>query len=374
MSKLTRAKSFVFTKVLESKYTRQKLLTLFLGEKGQDLSSNMQAVLTMKYSKAVSEKVMRYLLRYCVRVMLLHDDRSISQKDLIHLSAPLHNLTLSFREMLHAAERKDAEGVDAMVLHRLAQTFCAALTKCLTRVLTENKDPAKFQWLIDTVTSHELIDYYLSNPETQKQRRGVSEALDVILAPFLDERRPNQCKYGSCHLEFVDVKTLGPEGVGFHGLGFCVKHHYKMYQNLVYKPSFMFFLEQDPDYTPFTQFMNNHLPANYLEFYRGAGNYAQAKWGVRGVFANMVWEKYFDAKATHPVKLTAEINNRIVTKLKNYPPSIDAFKEARDFVSQAMNNIFLSRYTTSEECKAYVKAIKLPDSVTFPFRKHTVHT
>lgn len=129
---------------------------------------------------------------------------------------------------------------------------------------------------------------------------------------------------------------------------------------LVNRPSVDHFLVDDPEWTPFTTIMEAHCP-NYIAFYRGTGNYQQARWGVRQVFAEELWKKYLQHDAPTPVRgLQRQILERIRDDIKK-GPTPDTYTEARNTIASLMQKAFREQVLPTYDYQMYIQALELPD-------------
>jgi len=100
---------------------------------------------------------------------------------------------------------------------------------------------------------------------------------------------------------------------------------------------------------------------NYIAFYRGTGNYQQARWGMRRGFAEELWKKYLQHDAPMPVRgLQRQILERVRDDLKN-GPTPDTYTEARDIVATLMQKSFREAVLPTPEYQLYLRSLELPD-------------
>ena len=100
-----------------------------------------------------------------------------------------------------------------------------------------------------------------------------------------------------------------------------------------------------------------------IAFYRGSGNYAKARWGVRKVFALMIYEKYMSntEKMTHEIKVPEQYYQPIYQSIMNDTlPSVDLFLDLREYYKLHIVDKFKQIYIKSHDYQAYLKSIELP--------------
>jgi hypothetical protein len=269
---LFRVKSYLLTKVAESSIGRQAI-PYVIGTEGEKILGLLETCVELQEGKLQAEKLMTYIIRFSVTCRLLHEERYLSQKDVIHLSAPVTTFILNLFESFQAVRDNDPQNLDVEVLARQGALVRNRLLDVLRPHLPV-MDLAKVTWVMGLLTGQSFLEALFTSPSLAFQREQILANLTVLTEPLQADREGcGRCKYSRC--ERLELMLEPPElfSPNFRRLGYCTKHHFKTYQNINDHPSPQHFITADPTCDAYFAFMARALPPFYQEFYRATGNY-----------------------------------------------------------------------------------------------------
>ena len=238
-------------KFAASKFGRKVLLNDF----GNKQVNNLSYCVEQYYDKDISQKVIKILIKLVIKFKQFHDERKIIQKDVLHLSEPMHQLFINFYEMLKAKIENEMKLVDASVLCRLGTHFANKIYNLIEPFLKE-KNKIRVNWLFDTtIKNNDFIQFVLTNDLLQDKRIDMIDDLDILVSPLFADRDDGQCIYKSCQRKALQLSDIyfkeekeeeafeeeGKDSKEIHLLHYCLKHHYKMYLNLKENPRIDFY-------------------------------------------------------------------------------------------------------------------------------------
>lgn len=452
-------KNFLNGKVAKSTVGR-KVVKHFLGESGSKLLSSLELATEHTQGKKNSDRMASLLMKFALKGKLLHDERILTQKDVIHLVDPINSLVFDINENLRAQINNNPSGVDVEVLNRGIMRMKAMILELLEPHLSK-KAYSSLSWIFDFVGSLSFLTGILSCNKVEKQRLALHQSLEEILAPLRQRLEKGMCRHNKCRqlevkwdedkndepipsppapsnplnilrkLIFDPLPTacscssnqikpskdssrtrfsfstaalqegcgsehccfwplapsqsqppspsyspismfdspLPSDGYRFRQLHMCPQHHIKLHLSLLHRPTVNHFLVHDPDWAGFIGPMEKALP-NYIAFYKGAGNYQQARWGMRQIFSEEIWKKYLQVDATHAARgFPRDILERIRDDIQGGVPTPDTYTEAREFVASRMQQAFREGVMPTASYQAYMACLELPDSLYRSIKK-----
>mmetsp|Transcript_16106 Transcript_16106/g.31560 ORF Transcript_16106/g.31560 Transcript_16106/m.31560 type:complete len:417 (-) Transcript_16106:108-1358(-) len=362
-SRAFRFRKFVNSTVAKSSLGRKAILH-FLGDAGSHVIDSLTSAVAVTHSKKVSKDLKEIIIQMALKGKLLHDTRNLTQKDVLPLMDPVNYLVV---QLYHFIGVNSSEcTTDAAGLAQNAARLRADIVELLSPHMTP-KNIGKLSFFFETIATETFLTDLVTKPEVQNSREALYERLGDILAPLLATTEDeNQCVYASCRKKVIGAAVKSESGC--RKLSYCPNHHRKIFLRLKQTPTVRHFMVEDPTYTPFEEFMESRLPANFLPLYKGTTNFQRCSKNVRVGFAKAILNKYFNENCTNPApdvpkELVQELEKAVEEKAV-VPTSCDAMNK---ICSEAIEQVFHQQFVSSSEFADYLKLLELPSFLESSF-------
>lgn len=370
-SMMYKAKKCMATKVGGAKLG-QDVINRFLGENGSLIVETLHKAAVMTVGDKRAKELLSYIYQLALKVKILHDEKLLTLQDRASLVKPINNLSIQLYQTLDQGTTSDFDDagseekvIDVTHLALKVAQLEALVLVVLQRELHDNS-VRKAKEAIGFFGGRSFLNQVINDVAYSELKGSLTAGLFRIVHERLQQEdllpAPVRCRTARC------VEEALVRSGKFAGSLYCEDCHAVQMKDLLTSPNIRHFLVGNGmTHRPFAKRIESGLPPHVPMLYKALWNYRAARPGLRRIFSEGVFEKYFGEKATHRVecvdeKTIEELEEALAQPIPNEQKfqREDIFAAVEEELFAVTDPFFQKEILGCKEYKQYLASRKLP--------------